>query len=262
MAIPKKVPLPPSTCQSTSTGSGPLATGGFRIEGYEPRKRKAIGTSALEKAFNLAIREQLHSEIARISTWLNENPNSVPPHREEEISTPQCCCLYQLAQKPGPLMSIQLGSVSTLVISSAKMVKHGIKTPDLTFSSRPLLFEQRKLYYNGLDVAFSPYNDSWREIKKICLQESPILLSRKDKVSRIVKKISQLTDSSKSGFGKGYEESEGFERSRFHGLLNEAQAMMGSFFVSNYFPLMGLVDIVTGMSARLEKNFKELDLLY
>ncbi|KAI8014920.1 Cytochrome P450 83B1 [Camellia lanceoleosa] len=65
-----------------------------------------------------------------------------------------------------------------------------------------------------------------------------------------------------SGFGERYEESEGFERSRFHGLLNDAQAMMGSFFVSNYFPLMGWVDILTGMSARLEKNFKELDLLY
>ncbi|KAL7166396.1 hypothetical protein ACSBR2_037134 [Camellia fascicularis] len=38
--------------------------------------------------------------------------------------------------------------------------------------------------------------------------------------------------------------------------------MMGSFFVSNYFPLMGWVDVVTGMSARVEKNFKELDLFY
>ncbi|KAL7232630.1 hypothetical protein ACSBR2_010611 [Camellia fascicularis] len=149
------------------------------------------------------------------------------------------------------------------------MVKHGIKTHDLTFSSRPLLFGQRKLYYNGLDVAFSPYNDSWREMKKICVlhllsskivQSYLVLLSREDEVSRMVKKISQLTDSSKSGFGRRYEESEGFERSRFHGLLNEAQAMMGSFFVSNYFPLMGWVDTVTGMSAKLEKNFKELDL--
>ncbi|GMQ03570.1 hypothetical protein CsSME_00049326 [Camellia sinensis var. sinensis] len=38
--------------------------------------------------------------------------------------------------------------------------------------------------------------------------------------------------------------------------------MMGSFFVSNYFPLMGWVDVVTGMNARVEKNFKELDLFY
>ncbi|CAL5410945.1 unnamed protein product [Camellia sinensis] len=65
MAMPKKVPLPPST-QSTSTSSGPLDIGGFRMEGYEPRKRKATGTSALEKAFNPVIREQLHSEIARM----------------------------------------------------------------------------------------------------------------------------------------------------------------------------------------------------
>ncbi|XP_028110185.1 uncharacterized protein LOC114308719 [Camellia sinensis] len=66
MAMPNKVLLPPSTCQSTSIGSGPLDTGGFRMEGYEPRKRKTTGTSALEKAFNPVIREQLHSEIARM----------------------------------------------------------------------------------------------------------------------------------------------------------------------------------------------------
>ncbi|XP_028061236.1 uncharacterized protein LOC114264737, partial [Camellia sinensis] len=65
MTMPKRVPLPPST-QSTSTGSRALDTGGFRMEGYEPRKRKATGTSALEKAFNPVIWEQLHSEIARM----------------------------------------------------------------------------------------------------------------------------------------------------------------------------------------------------
>ncbi|CAL5440691.1 unnamed protein product [Camellia sinensis] len=146
--------------------------------------------------------------------------------------------LYQLAQEHGPLMSLRLGSVPTLV-------KHVMKTHDLAFSGRPILLRQQKLSYNGLDVAFSPYNDLWREMRKII-------------VSRMVKKISQLVDSSKVvnlsevvmsltitlicrvAFGKRYEESEGFERSRFNGLLNEVQAMMGSFF----------------------KNFKELDLFY
>ncbi|CAL5435664.1 unnamed protein product [Camellia sinensis] len=165
--------------------------------------------------------------------------------------------LYQLAQEYGPLMSLRLGFVPTLV-------KHVMKTHDLAFSGRPILLRQQKLSYNGLDVAFSPYNDLWREMRKIFVhlfsskRVQSFRLIREDKGSRMVKKISQLADSSKVvnlsevvmsltstlicrvAFGKRYEESEGFERSRFNGLLNEAQAMMGSFF----------------------KNFKELDLFY
>lgn len=63
------------------------------------------------------------------------------------------------------------------------------------------------------------------------------------------------------GFGKMYED-EGLESSRFHSLLNEAQAMMGVFFLSDYFPMIGWVDKLTGLLKRLEKNFKELDDFY
>ncbi|XWS14490.1 hypothetical protein CRYUN_Cryun35bG0013900 [Craigia yunnanensis] len=63
------------------------------------------------------------------------------------------------------------------------------------------------------------------------------------------------------GFGKKYEE-EGTERSRFHGLLNESQAMLSSFCVSDYFPFMVWVDRFSGFLSRLEKTFKELDIFY
>ncbi|KAH7567165.1 hypothetical protein JRO89_XS07G0025800 [Xanthoceras sorbifolium] len=63
------------------------------------------------------------------------------------------------------------------------------------------------------------------------------------------------------GFGKRYED-EGVERSRFHALLNETQAMFGIFFFSDYFPFMGWVDKLTGLISRLEKNFKEFDDFY
>ncbi|KAM7519645.1 hypothetical protein LguiB_018607 [Lonicera macranthoides] len=75
--------------------------------------------------------------------------------------------LWQLSKKYGPLMSLQLGFVPTLIVSSAKMAKEVLKTHDLVFCSRPGLLGLQKLSYNGLDVAMSPYNDSWREVKKI-----------------------------------------------------------------------------------------------
>lgn len=55
---------------------------------------------------------------------------------------------------------------------------------------------------------------------------------------------------------------EGAERSRFHDLLNELQALMATFFVSDYIPFLGWIDKLTGLQARLERNFKELDAFY
>ncbi|KAJ0024120.1 hypothetical protein Pint_09098 [Pistacia integerrima] len=62
-------------------------------------------------------------------------------------------------------------------------------------------------------------------------------------------------------FGKRYED-EGIERSRFHALLNEIQAMFVGFFFSDYFPFMEWLDKLTGMIGRLKKNFKDFDTFY
>ncbi|KAJ0026189.1 hypothetical protein Pint_08298 [Pistacia integerrima] len=69
----------------------------------------------------------------------------------------------KLSQKYGPLMSLRIGSMPTLIFSSAKMAKQVLKTHDLAFCNRPALLAMRKLTYNGLDFAFAPYNESWRE---------------------------------------------------------------------------------------------------
>ncbi|XVF63738.1 hypothetical protein PTKIN_Ptkin09bG0110400 [Pterospermum kingtungense] len=63
------------------------------------------------------------------------------------------------------------------------------------------------------------------------------------------------------GFGKGYED-EGTERSRFHELLNESQALFASFCLSDYFPFMGWADTFSGFLSRLERKFKEFDAFY
>ncbi|XVF82306.1 hypothetical protein PTKIN_Ptkin16aG0035700 [Pterospermum kingtungense] len=166
------------------------------------------------------------------------------------------------------------------------MAREIMKTHDLNFCSRPTLRGQQKLSYNGLDLVFSPYDAYWREIRKICvihlfnsnrtLLQRPI---REDEVARMIEKISKSAIGSRPvnlsetvlcltstiicrvGFGKRYEE-EGVERSRFHALLNETQAMFGIFFYSDYIPFMGWVDRVSGLLGRLEKNFKDFDTFY
>ncbi|KAM7514083.1 hypothetical protein LguiA_003666 [Lonicera macranthoides] len=193
--------------------------------------------------------------------------------------------LWKLSEKYGPLMSLRLGSLPTVIVSSAKMAKEIMKTHDLVFCSRPALLGQQKLSYNGVDVALSPYNDYWREMKKIVVLHlftskrvqsfRPI---REDEVSRMIKKVSELAVSSKLvnlseilvsltstiicrvAFSKRFDE--GYEGSRFQGLLRECQNVMASFYISDHFPMMGWLDRVSGLLARLDKNFKEMDLFY
>ncbi|KAJ9674878.1 hypothetical protein PVL29_024046 [Vitis rotundifolia] len=192
--------------------------------------------------------------------------------------------LWRLSKQHGPLMFLRLGFVPTLVVSSARMAKEVMKTHDLEFSGRPYLLGQYKLSYNGLGMAFSPCNDHWREMRKICvlhLFNSKRVRSfrhiREDEVLEMIKMISKFASASKLtnlseilipltstiicrvAFGKRYDD-DGCERSRFHGLLDGVQTMEMSFFFSDYFPLMGWVDKLTGMIARLEKVFEELDL--
>ncbi|MED6157492.1 hypothetical protein PIB30_023533 [Stylosanthes scabra] len=62
-------------------------------------------------------------------------------------------------------------------------------------------------------------------------------------------------------FGKRYED-DGGERSKFHDLFNECQAMLASFFVSDYVPFLGWIDRLNGMHARLDRTFKKLDKFY
>ncbi|KAH0634462.1 hypothetical protein KY290_037875 [Solanum tuberosum] len=102
---------------------------------------------------------------------------------------------------------------------------------------------------------------------------------REDEVSRMIKNISQQATTSRVtnlstmlysltstiicrvAFGIRYDE-EAHERRRFDELLIETQAMMASFFVSNFFPSLSWIDKLTGLTDRLENNFKNLDNFY
>ncbi|GAV67857.1 p450 domain-containing protein, partial [Cephalotus follicularis] len=194
-------------------------------------------------------------------------------------------CLWQLSQKYGPLMSLQLGFRPTLVVSSAKLAREALKTHDLIFSSRPTLVGQQKLSYNGLDISFAPYNEYWREIRKVSvihlfnsIRVQHFRPIREEEVSRMIESISKSTVASKPinlselmtsltstiicriAFGKRFDE--GIVRNRFRRLLHESEAMFVGLFWSDYFPFMGWVDRLTGMRPRLEKIFKEMDEFY
>ncbi|XP_051133614.1 salviol synthase-like [Andrographis paniculata] len=84
--------------------------------------------------------------------------------------------LSDLAAKHGPVMHLQLGQVSIVIISSAEAAQEVLKTHDIIFANRPWLVSTSILFYKQTDIAFSPYGDHWRQLRKICAME---LLSTK-----------------------------------------------------------------------------------
>ncbi|KAL0421847.1 UNVERIFIED_CONTAM: cytochrome [Sesamum latifolium] len=193
--------------------------------------------------------------------------------------------LNNLSEQYGPLMSMKLGSRPVLVISSAHVVKEIMKSHDIVFSGRPTHVAMQRLSYNGLDIAFSSYNDLWREMRKVSNLHlfSPKQVElfrpvREDEVSRMINKISRdaslsrVTNLSEMvntmtsnticrvALGKSSMD-EGFA-SRFYELFHDVQGVLVAFYVEDYFPLLGWIDKISGMRKRLEKIFRDLDSFY
>lgn len=193
--------------------------------------------------------------------------------------------LRRVSAKYGALATLYRGSTPTLVVSSMKMANQILKSQDQSFCSRPSVVGQQKLSYGGIDIAFSPFNQHWKEMRKLCalhlLSPNQVLSfrsTREDEVCRMIATIpnhqyplnlSAVAMSLASNlitrvaFGRRYDEDE-FEKRRLDRLVLEAQALMVSFYFSDHFPaLLGnWVDKASGLLARLRRNCTELDGLY
>ncbi|XP_022945236.1 cytochrome P450 71B19-like [Cucurbita moschata] len=192
--------------------------------------------------------------------------------------------LWRLSRIYGPIMSLNLGRIETIIISSAETARALLKTHDLQSCNRPQTHAIKKFSYNFLDIGFSPYNSYWREIRKICMLEffsmkrvlsyEPI---REQEVGLIIESISQsasrgaIVDISEKSialttgvifriaFGKR------FEGDGFNELISEVEAQIGSYSASEIFPapFVGEVfDWFSGREARLERVFNEMNALF
>ncbi|WOH05471.1 hypothetical protein DCAR_0624888 [Daucus carota subsp. sativus] len=199
--------------------------------------------------------------------------------------------LQRLSDKHGPLMFLQLGSVPTLVISSAAMAKEVMNTHDLTFASLPALYASNKFTYNGKNIsfAFAPYGKYWREVRKIALTE---LLSarrvrsfesiRKEEVAYILKIVADSTAESspinltrlmfmgvnnivlRAMFNKkeSYREKGKSSISEFSETIDEIMMLLGVGNIADSFSWMKWYNKFNGFDKRFAKYFRALDSFY
>lgn len=195
--------------------------------------------------------------------------------------------LRQLSAKYGPVMLLKLGRIPLVVISSAQAAKDVLKNHDLDCCSRPHFTGSGKLTYNYLDMAFSPYSEHWREIRKICVLELFSLkrvqsfhFIREEETAFLINSISESAASAtpvdlsekifaltgsvifRMAFGKRFRGSN-FDNRRFEELVHDAESVVGGFTANECFPYIGwIVDRLTGYYKKLERVFHELDTLF
>ncbi|CAN0924314.1 Desmethyl-deoxy-podophyllotoxin synthase [Linum grandiflorum] len=188
--------------------------------------------------------------------------------------------LRELALKHGPVMQLQFGEVTNVIISSPEAAKQVMKTHDLVFASRPSsMLAPSIIFYGCQDVAFAPYGEHWRQMRKICIVE---LLSakrvslfrsiREHEVSNLVAHLNSqagetegvdmrrlfasLTSNvtSKAAFGA-------MEKAReaFVGLVDKIIETHEGFGVSDLFPSLKFLPVVTGFRRKLESIHRAAD---
>ncbi|XP_072967899.1 cytochrome P450 71A1-like [Typha angustifolia] len=188
--------------------------------------------------------------------------------------------LRSFSDQYGPVMLIHFGQKPTIVVSSADAAEEVMKTKDINFASRPESYVAKGLLYNGSDVAFAPYGEYWRQLRRICVLH---LLSikrvqsfsrvREEEVAVLIKNISASASSvnlsdlvtrltsdvvCRVAFGRRYMDEEG-GAAKIQATLQEFSTLLGTLAFKDFTPWLGWIDRLRGLDRRVRNNSRELD---
>ncbi|KAJ7960906.1 Cytochrome p450 [Quillaja saponaria] len=185
--------------------------------------------------------------------------------------------LDALAKRYGPLMHIQLGELSNIVVSSAEMAEEVMKKHDIIFANRPPILASKILSYDSTGITFSPLGDYWRQMRKFCTTE---LLStkrvesfrsiREEGVSSLITDIASNEGSSinlsekifsliygmtsRAAFGGKSKDQE-----EFISVMNEVTKLVAGFSIADLYPSIEVLELISGLRPKLEKQHKVID---
>ncbi|KHF97324.1 Cytochrome P450 [Gossypium arboreum] len=180
--------------------------------------------------------------------------------------------LHYLAKKYGPIMSIMLGKVPTIVVSSPEAAELFLKVHDVVFASRPKVQSAKYFAYGGKAMAFTQYGSYWRTVRKwsilhfLSASKVQCFASiRKAEVGLLVESVRKVAAAgetinlsqavakvlegmmSKVLFGRSMD-----DKIDFKPLVNEAMHLAGVFNLSDYVPFLAPLDL-QGYTRRLKK---------
>ncbi|KAL6857087.1 hypothetical protein ACP4OV_018469 [Aristida adscensionis] len=85
----------------------------------------------------------------------------------------------------GGVMLLRLGAVPNLVVTSPRAAQAVLRTHDHVFASRPPSTVADALVYGSSDVAFAPYGEHWRQVRK--LVTTHLLAAKKVQSNRLAR---------------------------------------------------------------------------
>ncbi|GKV37581.1 hypothetical protein SLEP1_g45599 [Rubroshorea leprosula] len=77
----------------------------------------------------------------------------------------------KLARKHGPIMTLWLGSMSTVVISSAEVAREMFKNHDVVLAGRKVYETMKGDFGNEGSIITSQYGPHWRMLRRLCITE-------------------------------------------------------------------------------------------
>ncbi|WMV43132.1 hypothetical protein MTR67_036517 [Solanum verrucosum] len=187
--------------------------------------------------------------------------------------------LRDFSKKHGPIMHLQLGHVSTILVSTPETAKQVMQTHDIVFASRFQPLAAKIISYDSANIGFAPYGDYWRQMRKICVLD---LLStkrvqsfrslREEEFSGLARflashagspvNLTQLLHStmlaftSRAAVGKKFKNQE-----RFISILCELLKVGTGFNIADFYPSIKWLQHITGLRSKLEKLHHEVDRL-
>ncbi|KVH92100.1 cytochrome P450 [Cynara cardunculus var. scolymus] len=224
--------------------------------------------------------------LFKLATRPKSNKNLLPEpwrlpiigHMHHLIGTMPHRGVMDLSRKYGSLMHLQLGEVSTIVVSSPKWAKEILTTYDITFANRPETLTGEIIAYHNTDIVLAPYGEYWRQLRKLCTLE---LLSvkkvksfqslREEECWNLVQEVKAsgsgrpvdlsenifkmiATILSRAAFGKGIK-----DQKEFTEIVKEILRQTGGFDVADIFPSKKFLHHLSGKRARLTSIHKKLD---
>ncbi|CAK9147757.1 unnamed protein product [Ilex paraguariensis] len=171
--------------------------------------------------------------------------------------------LHEMAKKYGPIMSLRLGHVPTIVVSSPAAAEIFLQTHDTVFASRPKVQAAEVLSYGTKGMVFTQYGPYWRNVRKFCTVE---LLSatkieslsgmRREELGLLVESLKaaaaarQVVDVSEkvAGLIEAMTYRMLFGRSKddrfdLKATIQEALELAGAFNLSDYVPILKPLDL-------------------
>ncbi|KAL0323918.1 UNVERIFIED_CONTAM: cytochrome [Sesamum calycinum] len=187
--------------------------------------------------------------------------------------------LRRVAQKYGPVLYLKLGEVSAVVISSREATKEVVKVQDPACADRPESIGSKIMWYDYTDIAFSAYNEYWRQMRKICILE---LLSaknvksfgsiRQDEVSRLIKSLQSSSGEAINLTEKGFAFTSSItcraafgkvmrDRDMLIAMLKKAVTMAGGFELADLFPSSKVLHVLSWNKYKLLRMRRKLDMI-